>query len=139
MKALRLILVSAALLATAACAQKPIKISNMDGQVTSIGPVYEDADGLWVVSFSVSDFEGDAVDILAETRAGAGAWTPLQACGKAEAPCIIGGLKGLSTAKRGEDVAHSVRIRAAGGTVQALQLRMYADVDDGALRAVVYE
>lgn len=137
MRALQFALVSAALLLATACGQKPIKIGNLDGQVSTIGPVYEDADGTWTVHFSVSDYEGDPVDVTAESRSGTSAWTPLLPCAKAEAPCLIGGLKGLHTAKRGEDVQHTVRIRPAGGSVDALQLRMY--VDEGVDRAVVFD
>lgn len=110
----------------AACAPNPVNVANKEGIVTSVGPVIEDADGAWTVSFSVFDNEGDQVDVRAEFQRGGGAWESLQPCAVSEAPCTVGSLRGLSTRKDYKDEQHQIVVRPGSLSMDSDALRFSA-------------
>lgn len=114
---------------SAACSPKPVKVDNNPGIVSSIGPVLEDADGLWTLNFSVFDYEGDAVDVHAEISQDGTTWSALEHCSDSAAPCLTQPLRGLSTRADGHDEQHLAVIDPGGHLLDETSLRLYA-LDD---------
>lgn len=112
-----------------ACSPNPAKVDNKEGVVTSVGPVQETADGDWEIYLSVFDFEGDPVDVTAEIRQHDGAWSTLEHCANADAPCLKQPLRALSTYEDGRDKQHIVRIDPGSLNISAATLQFYA-LDD---------
>lgn len=110
----------------AACAPKPVKVDNKEGIVSSVGPVLEDADGLWSLSFSVFDYEGDPVDVHAEVSDDGITWTSLEHCSDSEAPCLKQNLRGTSSRADSYDDQHTVVIDPGGWSLSQTLLRLYA-------------
>jgi len=113
------------LFAMGACSPRPAKVDNQDGVVTSIGPVTAE-DGTWVVQFSIFDFEGDPVDVIAEIAGGEDPWMALEPCVDAAAPCLKQSLRAVSTRADGRDAQHQVVIDAGGLALSKTRLRFYA-------------
>lgn len=123
------------LLAATAC-NKEIDVDNLLGRVTSIGPVYQQEDGLYTIHFSIFDRDGDPTDVTAEYRLGDGqAWQEIPACDAQNVPdCqLVGGLLGLGT-DLGVAVQHQVAWDAPdelrGRNIQ-LRMRSTEDVTRG--------
>lgn len=119
----------------AACSPKPVKIDNAQGIVSSIGPVLEDADGLWTLNFSVFDYEGDAVDVQAEISTDGTTWNALKHCSDSAAPCLRQSLRGLSSRADGHDEQHIAVIDPGGRALDQTSLRLHA-LDDLSDRVV---
>lgn len=116
---------------SAACA-KTIDIDDLEGRVTSIGPVFVDGDGLTTVRFTVYDTDSDPVDVNAAYRVvGDAEWTDLPSCTPAagESCEVVGGLAQLPT-DQDRDVQYqigwNVPSELAGSEVE---LRMYVSDD----------
>lgn len=123
---LRALALLACLFLVCACTQKPIKVENKDGVVSSIGPVFSaDADH-WTLVFSVYDNDGDPVDVTAEYQVSNGSWTALSSCKGEETPCLIGGLHGLNSRKDYGHQQHQVLLRHGTLTLETTSIRMYA-------------
>ena len=134
-RAVVLVLILLVALVFGAC-RKTARIANLDGRVTSVGPVYEDGDGLVTIHFSVSDLDTDPVEVVLERRVSGGSWERLGPC-ETGAPCaVVGSLRAVSTAERGGDAQHVVGWRAEGGLASGLELRMSAGGDPS--RGVVW-
>ena len=119
------------LLAAVGCA-KTIDIEDLEGRVTSIGPIFVDGDGLTTVRFSVYDTDSDPVDVNAEYRvADTDAWTSLPDCvpdGVSECE-VIGGLVRLPT-DQDRDVQYQIGWRIPDELDgEQIQLRMYVSAD----------
>lgn len=113
----------------AACSPKPVKVGNNEGIVSSVGPVLQDADGLWTMNFSVFDYEGDPVDVHAEFSNDGTTWTALEHCSVADAPCLKQKLRGISSRADGHDEQHTAVIDPGGQTLDQTSLRLFA-LDD---------
>lgn len=112
--------------AMSACSPRPAKVDNQDGVVTSVGPITEHEEGEWIIQFSVFDFEGDPVDVIAEIAAGDDPWTTLEHCSESAAPCLKQKLRGLSSRADGHDEQHMVHLDSGGLNLSKTAFRLYA-------------
>ena len=116
-------------LLSAGCFARYIEVDNQDGRVSSIGPVYEVEAGVFAMTISVADYEGDPVDIELYWRTSGGEWQEIQRCPN-DGLCAVSGLKALHTRTRGEDTPHTITLQSSGAAIATLELRAQVRDDD---------
>lgn len=122
-------LVLLSVFALSGCFARYINIDDQEGRAVALGPVFEESPGVYSLTLTVSDYEGDPVNAELSWRVSGGEWSVLERC-PSTAPCLQSGLSQLSTKPRGESAAHFARVASEGTDFTQVELRLVVDEDE---------
>lgn len=114
-----------------------LDIQDLEGRVTSVGPVSVDENQGWTIDFTVTQLRGLPVDLVFDYRVDGGAWQRLAPCDDPEACSVIGSVRGLFTDEDGADTPHRVAWDASAAEASGeVELRFM--VEEEPERAVIW-
>lgn len=130
------ILILAAGMMSAACTSE-LDVQELEGRVTSIGPVVIDDEDRWSIDFTITQYRGRPVDLVVDYREDGASWERLAPCPDPESCAVVGGVRGLFTDEDGADTPHRISWDApAGLDAGATELRFM--VEEEPERALIW-
>lgn len=133
----RLVAIALSVGVTFAGCTSELDIQDIEGRVTSVGPVSVDENEVWTIDFSATQYRGVPVDLVVDYRMVGEPWQRLAPCGNPESCSVVGSVRGLFTDEDGADTSH--RIAWDASTVELsgeVELRFM--VEEEPERAVIW-